>query len=131
MRIFRLVVALVGVVMTAWFVLGARQAHEIKAATTIVARGASAGPRALAQVQPELSAAAVLNPDSEIDILRGRAALSEGRSRDGRQILAQVARSEPLNLDGWIWLAGASLNAPREARIAGAHLAELDPLDAG
>jgi predicted Zn-dependent protease len=128
-RATRLVLSAVAVVLIAWFVLGARQAHEIDAATAIVTAGPTAKHQQLRAAGTELNAAAFLDPDREVNVLRGRLAIVEGQIGKAQRILERTTSSEPQNLEAWVWLVGASLRNHREAKIGFAHLRALDPLD--
>jgi hypothetical protein len=128
MRVLRPALLLVAVAACAWFVVGAREAHEVDQATNVVEAGAHT-PAQLRSADSELRSAAFLNPDREVDILRGRVAIDEHRLSQARQILAGVVDAEPENLNGWIWFTGANLGRPA-AREGTAHLARLDPQDA-
>jgi len=105
MRAVRVAAVLGAVIVCAWFVLGARQAHEIDQATNIVTvpRQSAAKLRAAAR---DLHAAALLNPDRTVDILR-----------------------EPDNLEAWISYTGANLGRPNGRRGLAAMI-RLDPIDA-
>lgn len=92
----------------AWFVLGIRQAHEISVASAIVSRPGPLGPADAAHASALLKEAKTLNPDLEVDVLRGRLASAEHHLRQARQILGTVTKREPKNLDAWLWLAHAS-----------------------
>jgi predicted Zn-dependent protease len=131
MVIVRSAMTLVAIAACAWFVVGIRQAHEIDSATAIVMQGRSAGPAQLAKAGRLLASAGFFNPDREVDILRGRLEIAQSHSQRAVRILQGVTHSEPLDLEGWIWLAGASLGDRHELEIALAHLAKLDPKDAG
>jgi hypothetical protein len=129
-RLPRAALFAVSVLVCAWFVIGGLQAHAIVRATSLVAPGTAASRVKLAQATRELDPAAFLNPDREIDVLRARIAIAEGNAPRARRILNAVTRAEPLNLEAWIWLGGASLADPPSARIAARHIARLDPIDA-
>ena len=130
MSLARIVIAAVCVVVCAWFVIGARQAYELDGAASTIALGQSAAPAALRSAASQLDAAAFLNPDQQVGILRARLALVEHRFGEARRVLERVTRAEPMNLDAWILLVGATLSEPRQARAALAEIAKLDPIDA-
>jgi len=129
-RSLRLSLIAVAVAACAWFVVVIRQAHEIDSATRVIERGSSASRAELSGAAAQLGSARFLNPGQAGAILRGRLAIAEHRSGDARRILEDVTRAEPLNLDSWIWLAGASFNDRHESSVALAHIAQLDPRDA-
>ena len=126
----RILIAALCVVVCAWFVVAARDAHEVDAAASTLASGQSASPAALRSAASQLDAAAFLNPDQQVGVLRGRLGLAEHRFGAARRVLERVTRDEPMNLDAWILLVGASLSKPSEARAALAQIARLDPVDA-
>jgi predicted Zn-dependent protease len=129
-RVFRPIALVVTLVLCAWFVIGIRQAHDLSTATDIVAAGRAAPAHQLAIAAAALRSAKFLNPDQNVNILRGRLAIVRGQLGQAQQILGAVTRREPLNLEAWIWLTGANLGNKPEARIGSARIAELDPLDA-
>jgi hypothetical protein len=122
---------IVALAACAWFAVGIRQAQGVARATSIAEAGGAARPGQLAAAASDLRAAAFLNPDQEVNILRGRVAILRGNLRRAREILGTVTRSEPMNLEAWIWFIGANLGNPPEARAGTARLAQLDPIDAG
>lgn len=130
MRLPVVALTVVALAVCGWFVVGTRQAHDLAAATSIVDAGRGAGPDRLAAAAADLHSAAFLDPDQEVNILRGRLAIARGQVPLARRILTGVTRSEPMNLEAWIWFTGASLGSPREGRIGTARIAQLDPLDA-
>lgn len=117
------------VVACAWFVLGIRQASEISRATSIISRPGRPTAAQLREATSLLGSARLLNPDAEVNILRGRVAIEELAFPRARRILEGVVRDEPLNLEAWIWLGGASLTDRQEAQFAYSHWAQLDPID--
>lgn len=125
MRVSRASILLVAVVACAWFALGARQAHEVARATIIIVERPTA---AQAQTATSLlESAGTLNPDLEVDVLRGRLALDRGELPTARRILEGVVRREPKNLEAWIWLARASGGAPSTFVLAVKRVASLLP----
>jgi hypothetical protein len=129
-RIAQAALAVTAVVIGAWFVIGARQAHEIDQATKIIAKSYGAAPAERARAASLLSSAAFLYPGQDVPILKARLAISDKNLPRAQSILRGVTRAEPLNLQGWIWLTGALLPSPKQAKAAGAHIVQLDPADA-
>ncbi|MBV9193484.1 MAG: hypothetical protein JO168_05015 [Solirubrobacterales bacterium] len=126
MRLLRAAVAVLALVVCAWFALGARQAHELSAAGNLITTpGALTRPQA-AHAEAMLRAAATLNPDSQVDVLRGRLALTQGQRARATNLFTRVAEREPMNVVAWYWLAqdpqsyGAWL-------VALARVAQLEP----
>jgi len=130
MRVVRLVILGVAIVVCAWYVVGIRQAHELAVARAVISNPTAHTPAALRHAGSLLNSAATLNPDAEVDILRGRLALAEHRFGPAQRILEDVARREPHNLEAWIWVAGAALISPHEEKIALDHVHQLDPRSA-
>lgn len=118
------------VVACAWFAVGIRQAHDITRATSIVTGPKLPTPAQARHAQSLLNSAAWLYPGTEVDVLSGRLAIEQGRRVQAQRILRSVTDTEPLNLDGWYWLAGARPNH-KLAESALGHVILLDPRAAG
>jgi predicted Zn-dependent protease len=127
MSIARFAVLAGAVAVCAWFVIGIRQAHDVASATSTVESSQSLTATQLHAVDSRLNAAATLNPDRTVEILRARALLRAGRPRAAERILERVTREEPMNLEGWVWLAGSALGDPPVARAALSEIDRLDP----
>jgi predicted Zn-dependent protease len=127
-RFLRPALLLAAVLACVWFVIGVRQAHEVDAASNVITAGQQS-PSQLRGAASQLHAAAFLNPDRAVDILRGRVAIEQRRLAQARRILGAVVRAEPQNLEGWIWFTGANLGLPAAER-GSRRIAALDPLDA-
>jgi hypothetical protein len=122
-RVGMLAIALVA---CAWFALGAHQVHELDAAANIVSRTHVSS--SVARVATaRLSSAATLNPDLEVDVLRGRLAMARGELPDARRIFDSVVEREPKDLEAWIWLARASAGSPATFRLAVTRIDRLLP----
>jgi predicted Zn-dependent protease len=107
-RLTSLICALVALVVCAWFALGARQAVNTSRASSIIS---GAGRMSSAEVHKAftfLDDAGTLNPDRQVDILRGRAFLARRNAQAARRVLTAVTRAEPQNVEAWLWLARAS-----------------------
>jgi hypothetical protein len=124
----RLLLLLVAVMACVWFVIGARQAHEVDGASNVITAPRQS-PAQLRAAASQLRAAAVLNPDRTVDILRARLAVEQHQVARARSILNGVVSAEPQNLEGWIWFTGVNLGRPA-ASVGAARIAALDPLDA-
>jgi hypothetical protein len=59
-----------------------------------------------------LKSAGSLNPDLEVDVLRGQLALDQGHQAKARSILFSVIRREPKLLAAWQLYARASVRDP-------------------
>jgi len=89
-------------VLTAgWFALGVRQAADINAATSIVSGGRHPSLGEARRVRGLLNSAAVLNPDSTVDLVRAALDRDQGDFRGARRILNRVVAREPDNLAAW------------------------------
>ncbi|HUE26442.1 MAG TPA: hypothetical protein VMP89_06680, partial [Solirubrobacteraceae bacterium] len=78
MRLPVVALTVVALAVCAWFVIGVRQAQDLAAATSVVQVGGAAGPARLAAAAADLHSAAFLDPDQEVNILRGRLAIARG-----------------------------------------------------
>ena len=110
--IARGLVLILAVVACAWFGLGARQAHEVGAATAIVSRQAPLKAGQVRHATELLDSVSALNPDLEIDVLRARLQIDEGHLARARQTLLRVIRREPKLLDAWVWYLQAAVDDP-------------------
>ena len=127
MPVARVAVLVVATVACAWFVLGIRQAHEIARATSIVSQQGPPAPAQARTAASLLHSAGTLNPDLEVDVLRGRLALARDDLPAARRILESVVHREPQNLEAWIWLARASSGSPSAFRLAVSRIKTLLP----
>jgi predicted Zn-dependent protease len=127
MAVARIAAAVAAVVVCAWFALGVRQARDTTRAQSIIDASSSLSGARASQTASLLHNAGMLNPDSQVDILRGRLAVLENDRPQAVRILEGVVHREPLNIDGWLWLAQATKSLP-EIKLAVAKIAELDPL---
>lgn len=122
----RAAVLVVAIPICAWFAVGARQAHDTAQARVILSR-TSTLPGAQAQrVASLLRAAAFMNPDTEVDVLRAQLAVERGQAAEAQKILLSVVDREPLNAAAWFSLAQHSTNG-QTIKLAFAHLAVLVP----
>jgi Flp pilus assembly protein TadD len=110
MRIARAALALAAAVVCAWFAVGIRQARDMSRASAVINSSASITPAARAHTSSLLRAAGWLNPDRQVDILRGQLAGFTGDVPGAVTILRRVTRSEPMNIQAWAALATATLN---------------------
>lgn len=121
----RFLAVLVALVACAWFALGIRQAHDADLAANIVTGSARVTPAAARRASALLDAAAQLNPDQSVDLLRSQLALRQGDAERARAIALDVARAEPQNIDAWLAFNSASVNRPRLFKLALKHVNEL------
>jgi hypothetical protein len=124
----RALLVILAVIACAWFAIGARQAHDLNAATHILSRSAPLRPAQDRQVAALLNSAATLNPDHQVDVLRGQLATAEGQYARARQILLGVIHGEPKNLQAWIAYATAARNDPAAFNAAVIAVRRLIPI---
>jgi hypothetical protein len=98
----------VALVMCGWFVIGARQAIETDQSAAIIAAATPPSPAQAARASSLLRAAALLNPDRGVDLLRSELALRLGDSGRARKLALGVAQDEPANIDAWLAYGRAS-----------------------
>ncbi len=135
--VLRLAAAAGAAVVCAWFVLGARQAHDTAHAQAVISAADSVPRRQAKPVSPQeaqrlysmLHSAGVLNPDRMVDVLRARLDVLQNDRPAAVRILRNVVRHEPENIVAWVWFAQATRSLP-EIRLAVANIARLDPLAA-
>jgi predicted Zn-dependent protease len=128
MRAVRLCCILAALVVCAWFALGARQAIDTNRAQAIVSSADKLSSAQADRANALLASAATLNPDRQVDILKGQALLERGDARAAQQVLMAVTRAEPRNLDAWVKLAEASGNDLKLFQLALARVRALEPL---
>ncbi len=120
----------VAAVICAWFVLGARQAHEINTATTLLNDAATDRSAAVQQrVQSLLNAASFIHPGVDVTLLRAQSAQNARDYNRAEQLIEQATSAEPDNIAAWIDDLQLRLLDPS---LGGgnvfARLHELDPL---
>jgi hypothetical protein len=113
---------------SAWFALGAHQAHDLARAQAIVSGAATLSSAQADRAASLLRAAKTLNPDREVDVVRAQVAVEAGHLRAARRILLGVTREEPRNVEAWLWLARASSDDTPQYLRAVAHVRGLEPL---
>ena len=104
----RTLIVIGALVVTAWFVVGARQASDTSRAAAIAGSSARLDAAQALRADSLLRDAAFLNPDREVQLLRAQVALARGERRQARQLAAGVTGAEPLNAEAWVALARAS-----------------------
>jgi predicted Zn-dependent protease len=119
------VIAGLAVFVCACFAVGIRQAHDVDRATSIMTGANLPTPAQAQRAQSLLNSAAWLYPGTEVDVLKGRLAIEQGKYAQAERIERRVTESEPLNVQGWAWLAHAS--NPTLATRALSHVAQLAP----
>jgi predicted Zn-dependent protease len=114
------------ILLCAWFVLGANQAHDLSRATAIVQNSGPLSSAQASRVDSLLGSASTLHPDRTIDLLRGIVAQDRNHRSRAVRIFAQVTREEPMNLDAWVYLAQAAGNDKALVQRAVVQIGILD-----
>jgi predicted Zn-dependent protease len=115
------------IVACAWFALAVRTAHESDRATAIVSSKATLTVAQAAHARSLLDAAATLNPDTTVDLLRAQVALARNDEAGAVRTILSVTNREPLNLQAWVALAQATLHQnPRLVLLAVRNIGRLD-----
>lgn len=117
----------VAVLSAAWFALGIRQASDVSTATSIVSGGAHLSPAEAGRARSLLGAAAVLNPDSNVNLLQAQLDRDQGDFRAARRTLDQVVAREPDNAEAWYGLALSARGSPSTWARAVRNVLRLDP----
>jgi uncharacterized protein involved in type VI secretion and phage assembly len=120
--------AAAALIVCAWFALAAHTEHEFDRGQAIVNSSSRLTPAQLTRADAALHAAKPLNPDSEVQLALGVAALHAGRTLAAQRIFESVTRSEPENPNAWLLLAEAAYGHGRLLSRTVAQLARLDPL---
>jgi cytochrome c-type biogenesis protein CcmH/NrfG len=127
MRLARASLALLALAVCGWFALGIRQAHDTAAATAIIPPQGPVSAEQVSRATSLLRDARQLNPDQQVNVLLAQLTLVSGHAPRARQILGDVVRREPQNLDAWAWLAHASANEPHAFNLALRRVRQLEP----
>jgi hypothetical protein len=127
MRASRFAILGLGTLLIAWFLLGARQAHDVSAATNIVSQSGPVTPSEAATASNLLNSASTLNPDEEVNVLRAALAADRNQNSRAQRMLERVVREEPGNIEAWYLLAQVAGSVPRLEASALEHIAQLDP----
>jgi predicted Zn-dependent protease len=114
-------------VACAWFAIGIRDAQDTDQATAILSASSHPAPAAARRVASLLDSAGLLNPDRQLDLLRGQLALQLGHAALARRIFARVTREEPQNIQAWDWLGRAAARGSRIQVLAFDHILLLAP----
>ena len=127
MELPRVLVVSLALVVCGWFVLNARQARDTDRAAALVSAPRTLTAVKRAHARALIEAAGTLNPDSQVDLLRGELALIEHRRAQAARIVEDVVRREPMNIRAWLLLAEVNPN-PRVLDQAVGMVARLDPM---
>lgn len=123
----RIIAIAVALVACAWFALGLRQSTELNRATALLSGSGSLSRGQANRIRGLLDAAGTLNPDRQVEIMRGVLAEGQNQTRQALAIFERIVQAEPMNLSAWAYLTQAGLNNASVVRRAVAHIAELDP----
>jgi predicted Zn-dependent protease len=121
--------ALLALVVSAWFGLSWYQAEQTGKASALVNGGGQLSAGQARQTRDALSAAATLNPDLTVDVLRGQLAIDQRDYRRAIRVLGSVTAREPLNLTAWaeLGIAAAKAGDRQVLAAAGRNIAILIP----
>ncbi len=115
-------------VACAWYVIAVRQARDQAAAAALVQGNLTPVPAVTRHALDLLDAAATLNPDRAIDLLRAQALVRAGQAPAALRLMKSVVAAEPDNVDAWIVYGfAAGSRDPAVARLARAKRLELAP----
>jgi uncharacterized protein HemY len=131
-RALRGALAVLAVFAAAWFLVGARHAHELDGATNLINNHAGNTTQASDRTLSLLRSADFLEPSDEVDLLRAQLALQRREYPKAKRLIGQATHSEPDDLNAWILaldLAVIDRKLENPGEIT-AHLKVLDPVDA-
>lgn len=127
--IARYPLALLALLVAAWFGVSWYQAQQTGKASALVNAGGRLSAAQEREARDALNAAGNLNPDLMVEVLRGQLALDQGRYRTAIRVLGSVTAREPLNLTAWaeLGIAAAKAGDSQALATAGRHIAILIP----
>jgi hypothetical protein len=117
----------ISVLVAAWFGIGVLQARDTAHATQNLSSGGRLSQARAHQTASELRDAGFLNPDRQVEILRGQLYLNQGNEPAARSLLIRLVKAEPDNLNAWIWLARASVHDLKWFYSAAFRIRQLVP----
>ncbi len=124
----RISLAVLALLVCGWYALGIVQAHDQARATSLLNQPGTPTPGQTKRILGLLDGAGWLNPDRDIDLLRGEAEIRGGEPAAAQGLMQQVLRDEPLNVDAWIELGfAAGTRDPALARLARRRERQLAP----
>ena len=129
-RVLRGGLVVLAVLVAAWFLVGARQAHELDTATNLIADHAGNTTRGSDRTLALLRSADFLLPGEQADLLRAQLALERREYAKARRLIGRATGSEPQDENAWIEALDLAL-IDRSQENAGeitAHLRTLDPV---
>jgi hypothetical protein len=131
-RLIRAALAAVAVLAVAWFAIGARQAHLVDAATSLLDNEAGQHAGTTRQTESLLRSADLLNPGTEVTLLRAHLAMEQHAWPRAARLVHDATTTEPGNLDVWISALDLAIAHPSSIDLSTllAHLRTLDPIDA-
>ena len=123
----RMIGIAVALAIAAWFAIGARQAIDTDKAASIISSPSPLTLARAAHASSLLHDAGWLNPDREVDILKGRLLLRDGNPAAARAALLTVAKAEPPNAAAWAAFGSASADDRQGFLLALARINALVP----
>lgn len=130
-RAARYGLAVLALIVSAWFVIGALQAHDVNAATALLNNQAGTSAAATHRTDSLLSSASFLNPGVDVKLLRARLDMERHDYARAKVLVDQSVASEPNNVSAWIsalQLALVDPSAEHPNQVI-AHLRVIDPVD--
>jgi predicted Zn-dependent protease len=126
--VIRTSIVVLALTACAWFALAVRAAHDSERVTAIVSAKAQLTAAEATHASSLLDAAATLNPDTAVDLLRARVALARHHDARAARMILNVTNREPLNLEAWVALAQATLHRDQRLVLLAVHnIGRLDP----
>lgn len=130
-RAARYGLAVLAIVVCAWFVVGARQAHEVDVATNLLDTGVAGHPADSQHTASLLKSADFMFPGTDVKLLRARLDMELHQYPQAKVLVDQARTSEPDNVNAWISALDLSLvdpSAEHPSQVL-SHLHTLDPVD--
>jgi hypothetical protein len=114
-----------------WFVIGARQAHEVDAATALLDNGAGHSAAASRHTASLLSSAAFLYPGVDVALLRARLDMDRHDYAKAKLEIDRSVASEHDNVGAWILALQLGIVVPslENTKEVVARLEAIDPID--
>ena len=130
MPIARSTLAVIALVAIAWFALGVRQARDTAQATSLLVRFTPLTAAQLNHAANLVNDAAFLNPDQQVNLMRGWLQLQPHHRAAAELIFAHEVLLHPQDINGWDWLFQAANGIdPATAQRAQAQMLALEPPD--
>ncbi len=119
--------AVLAVVVCAWFALGVRSYREMASVNVLLSGPARITPAQARDARAKLDQAAWLNPDQEVNFLRAQIAQRAGHRPQALSIARGLAHREPQNVNAWLLISILTRPGSAPYRQAEAQLRRLVP----